>query len=114
MQYKNIVASFNHAGGIQIGADVRIAGIKVGNIDTISLDTETFQARVAMRIDNDVQLPQNALFEIAIDGFIGKKYIRISLPTEKSPINTSTVFTNTKDTETLEQLIGKAIYLIQN
>ena len=39
-------ASFDRIDGLTIGADVRLAGVKIGTIDAARIDAQTFQAIV--------------------------------------------------------------------
>ena len=109
---KNIQASFNQSGGLSAGADVRMAGVTIGKVNSVTLDNEKFLARVDMAIQKDIILPISTVVEIASDGFIGGKYVRLIIKDTNSPINKTSVLNNTKDVETLEQLLGKFIFLV--
>ena len=108
---KTIQAYFNQSGGLIAGADVRMAGVTIGKVQSVTLDNERFLAHVIMTIQDKITLPESTSVEIASDGFVGGKYVRLSLTDYNSPINKSGVFKNTKDVETLEQLLGKVIFL---
>ena len=109
---KNMQASFNQSGGLTAGADVRMAGVTIGKVNSVTLDNKNFLARVDMAIQKDVILPISTIVEIASDGFIGGKYIRLVLKNTNGPINKTNIMKNTKDVETLEQLLGKFIFLV--
>lgn len=72
-----LVAKFRKAEGIDIGGDVRIAGIKVGNISGMELDTDTYRATVTFAIDNDVKVPEDSEAIITSASLLGDSYISI-------------------------------------
>jgi phospholipid/cholesterol/gamma-HCH transport system substrate-binding protein len=41
-----LVAKFDHIDGLQTGSDVRVAGVKVGTVESEQIDPQTFQAVV--------------------------------------------------------------------
>ena len=51
-----LVAEFDNAEGINVGTDVRLAGIKVGSVTAQSLNTESYQARIEMTVEQAVSL----------------------------------------------------------
>ena len=46
-----LLAEFDNIGAIDVGTDVRLAGIKIGSVEAQELNPETYQARVTMAID---------------------------------------------------------------
>ncbi len=47
----HIIAEFDNIGGLKVRAPVKSAGVVVGRVEGISLDTRTCRANVALRID---------------------------------------------------------------
>lgn len=71
-----VTATFSTVGGLQRGADVDIAGVKVGRVDDIAL--KDYEAVVTLSIDSDVKLQDDAIASIKTRGLIGEKYLRIT------------------------------------
>jgi phospholipid/cholesterol/gamma-HCH transport system substrate-binding protein len=71
-----VTAAFPNVGGLQRGADVDIAGVKVGRVEKIAL--EDYEAVVTLSVDSDVELQEDAIASIKTRGLIGEKYIRIT------------------------------------
>jgi phospholipid/cholesterol/gamma-HCH transport system substrate-binding protein len=71
-------ASFRSAEGVAVGTDVRLAGIKIGSVRRLTLDRETFQARVDFAIDPTVQIPEDSDVKISQEGLLGGTFIEIS------------------------------------
>jgi len=57
-------ASFERIDGLAVGADVRIAGVKVGSVLAERLDPKTYQANVTMSVGQGIQLPKDSSAEI--------------------------------------------------
>jgi phospholipid/cholesterol/gamma-HCH transport system substrate-binding protein len=70
---------FKNVGGLQIGNNVRFAGINVGVIDGIQLITDT-SVRVDLTLNTSVQkfIKKDAKLSIGTDGFIGDKLMTIT------------------------------------
>ena len=108
---RTIKAHFNQSGGLNAGADVRMAGVKIGKVLKVSLDNEQFLALVEMSVQKSISLPQSTVAEIASSGLVGGKYVRLVLKDKDSPLLKNDTLENTKSVETLEQLLGKIIFL---
>ncbi|KPN63100.1 phospholipid/cholesterol/gamma-HCH transport system substrate-binding protein [Aliiroseovarius crassostreae] len=70
-------ASFRSADGISIGTDVRLAGVKVGQITGISLNPKTFRAEAAFSVQSDVALPEDTAVIISSEGLLGGSYVEL-------------------------------------
>jgi phospholipid/cholesterol/gamma-HCH transport system substrate-binding protein len=57
---------------------VRIAGVKVGTIRALDLDTETYRAVAQLEIDSDVRLPDDSDASILSEGLLGGSYVSIT------------------------------------
>ena len=70
-----MTARFSSVAGLDRKAAVRIAGVRVGKVEEISLDGS--QAVIALSLDPDVQLHEGAWAQITSLGMLGDKYIEI-------------------------------------
>ncbi|MFA7399369.1 MAG: outer membrane lipid asymmetry maintenance protein MlaD, partial [Sideroxydans sp.] len=57
-------AYFNNVGGLKATASVRSAGVLVGRVTSITLDTERYEAKVTMSIDKRYQFPKDTFANI--------------------------------------------------
>ena len=55
-----IAAEFGSTGGLSVGDDVRISGIKVGQITAQQLDPITYVAKVSMAIEPTIKIPSDS------------------------------------------------------
>lgn len=107
-----IEATFAKVGGLEMGADIRINGIKVGSVTKIELDPQTYMANVEFTIKESVKLPVDTQAVIADSGLMGDKYVRLEPGKSKEFI----AFKNgkivkTKDYKSLEDNVSEFIFL---
>ncbi|WP_168464487.1 outer membrane lipid asymmetry maintenance protein MlaD [Wolbachia endosymbiont of Ctenocephalides felis wCfeT] len=73
-----IYGLFANANGIQAGDNVKISGVEVGSIISVSLDKSAYMARINMCISKDIKLPADSSALVTSSGIIGSKFINIS------------------------------------
>jgi len=99
-------AVFGRVDGITKGADVRIAGVKVGTVSGFNLETDTYEASVRMTVDKDVPVPEDSIAKIVSDGLLGGAHVALEP-------GASDVFLADGDTLTITQgsvdLLGLAV-----
>ena len=106
-----ISANFLKLGGIIVGNDVKLRGIKIGVVSNVFLDSE-YYARVEMEIDSKIKLPGNSQISVQSEGILGNKYLSI-IPgddSEKYILNNG-FFENVRDYESIEDQVSKIIFL---
>lgn len=72
-----LFARFQRVDGISVGADVRVSGVKVGAVNKVSIDPQTYYARLNMTVDRTVKLPDDSSAKIASDGLLGGAYVSL-------------------------------------
>ena len=74
-----IYGTFKNVGGLQIGNNIRFAGINVGTVEDIAITNDT-TVRVDMRLQEKVKpfLKTDAMASIGSDGLMGDKLIIIA------------------------------------
>jgi phospholipid/cholesterol/gamma-HCH transport system substrate-binding protein len=106
-----VAAHFSSVGGLEVGSDVRINGIKVGAVTAERLDATSYQAVVDMVIDPKIQLPADTVASVASDGLLGGKHVRLEPGKAKTFVPPGGVVGNTRDYRSLEELVGEIIFL---
>lgn len=72
----DIVARFQGVNGIAVGSDVRVSGVKVGVVRSITLDPD-YSARLILTINNGVELLDDSSARISSDGLLGGAFVSI-------------------------------------
>lgn len=69
-------AMFTDASGLKIGDDVRIAGVRVGRVDSIDLDGTL--ARVTFRVEKNQHIYNDTTASVTYQNIIGQRYLGLS------------------------------------
>ena len=72
-----LVAQFDNAEGINVGTDVRMAGVKVGTVVAENLNLENFQAKIILQVSPQLKLKDDATAKVTSEGLLGSKFISI-------------------------------------
>jgi phospholipid/cholesterol/gamma-HCH transport system substrate-binding protein len=72
-----VFGRFDRVDGIGVGADVRVSGVKVGAVSRVSIDPQTYYARLDMTVTPSVKLPDDSSAKVASDGLLGGAYIAL-------------------------------------
>jgi len=105
-----INSSFFDIGNINIGNDVKIKGVKVGEVSNISLDEENYVAIITSSINDSIKIPIDSVFKISNNGFIGSPYIEIELGSSEESFKNNDYAINNIDAVSLEEIINNFIF----
>ena len=105
-------AYFTNIGGLKPTASVRSAGVLVGRVKDISLDTERYEAKVTMTIDKRYQFDQDTYAKVLTSGLLGEQYIGLSAGGDSEMLKPGDTIKHTQSAVILEDLIGKVINMI--
>lgn len=72
-----VIAYFPNVSGIDVGTDVRVAGLSIGEVTSVSLNPDDFQAEVRMAIDPGANLPNDSSAAITSEGLLGGSFIAL-------------------------------------
>ena len=105
-----VYARFTSIAGLRSGADIEIAGVRVGRVASISLDQSRDMALVSLHVNNGVELYDDALASVRTSGLIGDKYILLSPGGSGEPLKDGDEVSDTESALDLESMIGKFIF----
>lgn len=72
-----VTASFPDVDGVTAGTEVRLAGVPVGRVASVSLNPQTYLADAVIRLPQGIVLPADSAAIIQSDGLLGGAYIQI-------------------------------------
>lgn len=105
-----VYAYFSNIGGLKPKASIKSAGVLVGRVTGITLDTERYQAKVEMSLDKRYQFPQDTFANILTSGLLGEQYIGLMPGGDDLMLKNGEQLKKTQSAVVLEDLIGKFIY----
>ncbi|ADZ91038.1 outer membrane lipid asymmetry maintenance protein MlaD [Marinomonas mediterranea] len=107
----NIVARFDDIGGLTERAKVTIAGVTVGEVESISFDKEYFMGLVTMSVHSDIDnIPTDSSIAILTSGLLGEKYLGITIGAEEESLKDGDEIFDTQSALVLENLIGQFLF----
>jgi phospholipid/cholesterol/gamma-HCH transport system substrate-binding protein len=103
-------ARFTSISGLKEGANVEIAGVRVGNVSGVRLDRENYEAIVHISIHKDVKIQDDSIASIRTAGIIGDRYINITPGGSDEYIEDGGEIEETESAINLEELVSKYIF----
>jgi len=105
-----LTAKFDHIDGLGVGADVRLAGVKVGSVNAEQIDPQSFMAVVTLSVRSDVKLPKDTAAIITSESLLGGKFLSLQPGGDEATLQPGQSITITQSSVSLEELLGKFIF----
>ena len=119
-QVYEVKAEFSDAAGVVAENQVRVAGIKVGNVKSVELAGD--RVVVTMEIQNGTQIPDDAFAEIKLATLLGTKFVDVeaagggpyledgdTIPLDRTSVPYEIYKASNQGTDVLEDLDGEAL-----
>jgi phospholipid/cholesterol/gamma-HCH transport system substrate-binding protein len=107
----SISANFENIGGLTAKAPVRLAGVTIGRVASISVDPDQYNALVIMSIDvQHNNLPLDTSASILTAGLLGANYVGLDPGGEIDYLREGDDIEFTQSAVILEQLIGQLLF----
>ena len=103
-------AQFARVDGIRAGTDVRINGIKVGQVVSLALDPKEFLAVVRLSVDPNLKLTKETVASIKMSGLLGDKYVDIDPGFDDDVIAPGGRIEHTNPPFDLENAVGQLMF----
>ena len=105
-----VFAKFQSVSGLKTGAYVEMAGVQIGQVDSVTLDRKTKAAVVKLKIKKEFELSDDVIASVSTAGLIGDKYIKLSPGGAGKTLKAGDMITETESSVDLESLIGKYVF----
>jgi phospholipid/cholesterol/gamma-HCH transport system substrate-binding protein len=102
-------ASFDSVEGISVGSDIVLAGVKVGTVSSIELDTQDFVAKTTFSLFENFNIPNDTEAIIISDGLLGEKYIALNVGGSDTTFLDGDEFVYTQSSINILNLLGKFV-----
>ncbi len=100
-------ARFQSVTGLKAGANIEIAGVPVGKVNSISLDLKEHVAMVQLKLKKDVVLTDDVIASVKTAGLIGDKYIKLSPGGSGEILEPGDTILDTESALDIEEIISK-------
>ncbi len=106
-----VTARFSNTGSLKPRAPVSMAGVRVGRVESISFDKETYEAVVTLRIDPGVDtIPDDTFANIFTAGLLGEQYVGLEPGGSETHLRDGDQIAQTQSALILEQMIGQFLF----
>ena len=106
----SLSAEFDNVEGVNVGTDIRMAGIKIGTVTAQSLNPENYQAVVSMSIDPTLKLTDDTSAKVTSEGLLGSKFISLEPGGSDVKLADGGVITYTQGAVDIWSLISQAMF----
>lgn len=103
-----IYAKYRHIDGLALHSDVRLAGIRVGEVSSERLAASD-QAVVTLTVRSGVEIPRDSAAIIASEGLLGPKFIKIDPGGDTEMLKPGESFDYVQDSVDFEHLLQRVV-----
>lgn len=104
-----LVARFPNIGGVALGTDVKVAGVKVGKVVALELDPASYQAVLRLSVDRGLKLPIDSSAAITAEGLLGGNYVALTPGGDTAMLKAGDEIVETSGAPDLMGLIGSVV-----
>jgi phospholipid/cholesterol/gamma-HCH transport system substrate-binding protein len=110
----DLYADFSGIGGLAVGDDVVISGVKIGSITGVTLAADSYLAHVKFTVDPDVKIPDDTAALISSESLLGGRYLSLEPGASEEYLKPGARVQYTQAPQNLEQLLGKFIFSVSS
>ncbi|KJF86205.1 outer membrane lipid asymmetry maintenance protein MlaD [Photobacterium phosphoreum] len=107
-------AHFDNIGGLKVRSPVKVGGVTVGEVTSITLDKQTYVPIVTVEINKKYgYFPETSSASILTSGLLGEQYLGIRpgfIDTDTEMLHNGDLIEDTKSALVLEDMIGQVLY----
>jgi phospholipid/cholesterol/gamma-HCH transport system substrate-binding protein len=105
-----LYARFSSATGLKPGSNVEIAGVRIGQVEDVTLEPVMKIAMVKMKIEKGLELEDDAIASVKTSGLIGDKFIMITPGGSGEMLEAGGMITETESALDIEDLVSKYVF----
>jgi phospholipid/cholesterol/gamma-HCH transport system substrate-binding protein len=102
-----LIAKFTSVSGLRAGNPVNMLGLEIGRVDSFQMDQENQVAVVTLRINNGIEIFDDAIASIKTEGLIGDKFISIDAGGGGDLLADGDTITDTESPTDIMDLVSK-------
>ena len=101
---------FGSSAGLKNGDNVKISGINVGKIINLDLNLDDYNAKVAIKLNQNIKIPDDSSARITSTSLLGGNFIDIIPGVSDTYMKPNEIIYNTSDPVSFTDMLGKVIY----
>ncbi len=104
-------ARFDNIGGLKVRSPVSAGGVRIGRVQDIQYNSETYEAVVSLLIESQYnKFPVDTAASILTSGLLGEQFIGFEPGAEEEYLKAGDTIDLTQSALVLEQIIGQFLY----
>ena len=104
-----VTANFENIGGLKVRSPVSMAGVRIGRVQAINIDKQTYEAIVQLSLNPQYQLPKDTSASILTAGLLGEQYIGLEPGGAEDYLKPGDRIKLTQSAFILERLVGRLL-----
>ena len=105
-----VTANFDNIGGLKPRAPIKSAGVVVGRVDSITLDSQTYEAKAILRIDQNYKFSKDTIASILTSGLLGEQYVSLEAGGDSVYLGQGDRIAKTQPAMIMEKLISQFLF----
>ena len=106
-----LTARFDNIGSLKVRSPVSMAGVRLGRVEDIRFDQDSYQAVVTLRIEAPYdRLPTDTFANIYTAGLLGEQYVALDPGGSPDYLVDGDQLEHTQSALVLEQMIGQFLF----
>lgn len=106
-----IKARFSNIGGLKVRAPVLVAGVRIGKVAEVTLDSQTYEAVVVMDVSSKYKnLPKDTSASIFTAGLLGEQYVGLDPGGDTAFLKNGDEIKLTQAAFVMEQVLGQFLF----
>jgi len=105
----HVTALFPNSTGVNVGSEVRVAGMKVGTVADQILDPQSYQVKMVLALDPAVKLPADSSAAITSEGILGATFVSLIPGGDPVPLKEGDTIADTQGAMDLMSMVGQFI-----
>ena len=106
-----LAAEFENIGSLKIRSPVMMAGVRVGRVENITLDRDTYHAKVTLNMYDEFNfIPTDTAASIFTAGLLGEQYISLEAGGDDEFLQDGDMLSLTQPAIVLEQVVGQFLF----
>jgi phospholipid/cholesterol/gamma-HCH transport system substrate-binding protein len=103
-----VTAEFDNVGDLKAGSPVSMAGVRIGEVESVGFNPKTYKAVATLRIDPQYnQIPEDSDASIQTQGLLGGKYVGIGPGGSETYLKEGDQIAFTQSAIVLESLVNR-------
>ena len=106
----HLEARFDNIGGLKVRAPVKSAGVVVGRVQSIRLDSKSYEAVATLRIEPSYQFTKDTIASILTSGLLGEQYVGLEAGGDTTMLKEGDRVAKTQSAVVLERMISQFMF----